>query len=97
MKNEELRYEIWYYIMYGNPKEVLGTLEDIMKGFEEFAEALKKVGLEMVFYGFPFGTTENGMCALKGEFAGFERIWNNPEVGGISPLTDVRTNLILVP
>lgn len=68
-----------------------------MKGFEEFAEALKKVDLKMVFYGFPFGITENGMCALKGEVTGFEKIWNNPEVAPKSPLTDVRTNMILVP
>lgn len=86
-----------YYIMYGNPKEGLDTLEKIVKGFEEFAEAVKTVDLEMVFYGFPFGITEDGMCTLKGGVAGFEKIWNNPEVGPKFPLSDARTTLILVP
>jgi len=86
-----------YYIIYGKAKEGLHTLEDMEKGFREFAKALKKVDLKMVFWGFPFGISEDVMCSLEGGIAGFENIWYNPEVGPKSPLTDVRTNLILVP
>ena len=86
-----------YYVIYGKGKEGLETLEDYEKTWAEFEKPLKTVDLELVFWGSPFGTTEEAMCVLKGDITNFEKIWNNPEVSPKFPLTDRRTNFILVP
>ena len=46
-----------YYVMYGKAKEGLETLEDYVKGFDKFAEAVKKVELKMMFWGSPRALT----------------------------------------
>ncbi len=78
-------------------------MEDYEKAWKELAEALKKeVDLELVFWGTPFATAENGMCVLKGDVTNFEKLWGNPKIragemcaGKKFPITDRRTNFIL--
>jgi len=86
-----------YYVTYGKAKEDFDTLEDGKKAWARFGEVLKSVDLELVFWGVPFGVIGQGMCVMKGEVAGFEKIWNNPEIMSKFPLTDAHTTFVLVP
>lgn len=85
-----------YYVIYGNEKEVLTTVEDFERAFEKYAEILKKYNVELVFWGFPWGTTERVMCTLKGEVKDYESMFGDPDYAAANPMTQERTNMILV-
>ena len=86
-----------YYVMSGEAKQT-DSLENWNKAWEEFKEALKPTGLEMLFYGSPFGTHDGGMCVLKGNVADFEAVFGDPKIqfGMKIPLTNYSTTLVLV-
>jgi len=93
MREEQAKFK--YYIIYGNLKEDIHGRSARTKAWKEFAEALKNINMELLFYGSPFGTTEGQICVLKGDITNFEKIWN-PEIAPKFPITDRRTNMILV-
>ena len=88
--------KIGYYVRYGRAKEGFDTFEDFKKAFEKYAEVLKKYNMELVFWGFPFGVTEGVMCTLKGDAKDFESMFGKPDVAAANPMTQTRTNMILV-
>ena len=67
-----------------------------LKAFERYAKVLKKYDMELVFWGFPFGVTEGVMCALKGDAKDFESMFGNPDYALANPITQQRSNMILV-
>jgi len=84
-----------YYIMSGRPRVDYESVEHWRKLWEELREALKPTGLELVFYGSPFGTSEGEICVLKGEVTDFEKMWGTG-IGKKFPMTDQRTTFVLV-
>jgi hypothetical protein len=86
-----------YYLIYGQSKD-LGPTEDVSNAFEKFEEVLKKYKMELTFWGFPFGTTENLMYVLKGSVEDYQSLFGNPDFAEANPIgSGQRTNMVLVP
>ena len=82
--------EIKYYVTYGN----IGTFDlgEVKKKFEEYAKAVETVGLKVVFWGAPFGVSEDAICVIKGSYENYMKLMEsdiNP------PFTGSRTNMVM--
>lgn len=91
------RMRFGYYLVYGQSDE-FGSPEEFAKAFEKFGEVLKKYKMELVFWGFPFGTTEGLMYVLKGDVEDYQSLFGNPDFAEANPIgSGQRTNMVLVP
>ena len=86
-----------YYVVYGKGKDY-GSAEATTEAFKKFAEVLKKYKIELLIWGFPFGTTEDTMYVLKGEIENYQSLYGNPDYSEANPIeSGQRTNMVLVP
>ena len=83
-----------YYIMSGKSQSY-DSIDDWRKAWDELGEALKEHNMELLFYGSPFGISDDAICDLKGEVADFEGLWG-AGFGSKFPIIDRNTTLVLV-
>lgn len=84
-----------YYIVYGNiaPKEGV-TIED---GFKKIEKELKKHGLELAFWGHPWGTTEDTVYVIKGDIDKYEALMLKEKYSeATSIVTNQKTHIVYV-
>ncbi len=91
INREKRKVKLGYYLLFGNAKTDLGTLsmEDWRKAWNEFAEELKAIDMELVHWGGAFGTTEDVVAILKGDIQNYEKLW--PALWQKFPLGTLRT------
>ena len=80
-----------YAISYGNMKA--GTsAEQLVKDFAKYKADIEKMGVKMVFWGHPFGTSENIVVVFDvgGDMNNYLKMMNLE-----SPYTDARTDFVL--
>jgi hypothetical protein len=86
--------EFKYYVTYAT----MVHSDELEKRFEKLAKVLKKHKMELVFWGHPWGTTENLMLVMKGDVKDYEKLMNQSEVSeATSFYTDNRTHLVIAP
>ena len=86
-----------YYLVYGTAKQFDST-DAMTKALEKFSEVLKRYNMELLFWGFPFGTTEDFIYVLKGDVKDFEALSLKPDVSEAQPIASgQRTNMVGVP
>jgi len=84
-----------YYIVYGNTKPA-ASLDETKKHMEKFAKVLKKYGMELMFYGGSFGTTEGFVFVVKGDMASYQSLFGNQDFAEANPIeSGQRTNMVL--
>ena len=86
--------EFKYFITYAR----LVQSDDLPKKFEKLAKALKKYNVDLVFWGHPWGTTENLILVMKGDVKDYQNLMNQSEVSEAwSFYTDNRTHMVMAP
>jgi len=88
-----------YYVIYGMAKNLLASPEETKKMWNDFAKVLKKHKMELVFWGSPWGTTENSIYVMKGNIEDYQTLPDDPDYFKVSPIdaTATRTNIVMVP
>jgi hypothetical protein len=84
-----------YYIVYGKmaPKEGV-TIEE---GFKKIEKVLNKHGLELAFWGHPYGTTEDTVYVIKGDITKYEALMLKEEYfEATSIVTDQKTHMVYI-
>lgn len=71
------------------------TTEERAKEFEKIGKEAEKLGLKMLFWGHPFGVSENMVCVYKSE-KGLDAFFEFLTTVDL-PYTDSRTNMIAIP
>lgn len=80
-----------YAITYGNMKPDT-TVEQLMKDFAKYKAEVEKTGVKMVFWGHPFGVSEN--IVVLYDVGG--NMDNYIKVANLSPpFTDSRTDFVI--
>ena len=80
-----------YAITYGNMKPD-ATAEQLVKDFAKYKSEIEKHGVKLVFWGHPFGVSENVVAVL--DFG--ENMENYLKITSIQdPFTNSRTNFVL--
>ncbi len=88
------KMEFKYYITYARMLQ----RDDLPKRFEKLAKALKKYKVDLVFWGHPFGVTENLIMVLKGDVKDYQSAMTQTEVSEATNFyTDYRTHIVMVP
>lgn len=80
-----------YMISYGNMKPGV-TGEQLVKDFAKYKAEIEKHGVKLVFWGHPFGTTENIVAVLdvNGNMDNYLKLMSIE-----SPYTDTRTDIVM--
>jgi hypothetical protein len=84
-----------YYIVYGNiaPK----AEEAIEDSFKKIEKELKKHGLELAFWGHPWGTTEDTVYVIKGDITKYEALMLKEDYSkATSIVTNQKTHIVYV-
>ena len=84
-----------YYIVYGNiaPK----AEEKIEDSFKKVEKVLKKYGLELDFWGHPWGTTEDTVYVIKGDIDKYEALMLKEDYSeATSIVTGQKTHIVYV-
>jgi hypothetical protein len=84
--------KIKYYVTYGSwNQELMGKGgEAIQKAMEKWTKTVEEAGLKMVFWGSPYGVSENAIVVTKGAVDDYVKLAPLP-----SPYTASRTNMVL--
>jgi hypothetical protein len=81
------------YIVYGNMKPVWGPGEDLKKEMERVKEEAEKQGFTMMYWGHPFGVSENIVVVYKSE----KGLGAYFDMGITTPWTGARTHQVIIP
>jgi len=82
-----------YYITYAK----MVQSDDLPKRFEKLAKVLKKYRLELVFWGHPWGTTENLVVVMRGDVKDYQNAMGQNDLEEAhSFYTDARTHFVMV-
>ncbi len=83
--------KIKYYVTYGFWKQELMDAggEAIQKAMEKWTKTIEEAGLKMVFWGVPYGVSENAMVVTKGAVDDYLKL-----AGLDIPYTASRTNMV---
>jgi len=81
------------YIVYGNLKPDWGAGEDLKKEMERVKEETEKKGFKMMYWGHPYGVSENMVVVYKSE-KGLDAYHN---LGITYPYSGTRTNQVIIP
>jgi hypothetical protein len=78
-------------ISYGNMKPGV-TAEQLVKDYAKYKAEIEKLGVKLVFWGHPFGTTENLVTVLdvNGDMNNYLKL-----MGLESPYKDSRTDIVM--
>ena len=71
-----LKMEIKYFVTYGIFKPELMGAEGEKTAMAEWSKAVEAQGMNVVFWGSPFGTSENAICVMKGTVENFTKLAN---------------------
>ena len=80
-----------YAVMYGNMKPGW-ALEQIVKDMAKYKDEVEKKGIKLVFWGHPYGVSENMIVVL--DLEGHMDAYVNLGVSG--PWTNSRTDFVMV-
>ena len=82
--------EFKYYVTYGSWNQELMDAggEAIQKAMEKWTKAIEEAGLKMVFWGVPYGVSENAIVITKGAVDDYLKLAPLD-----SPYTASRTNM----
>ncbi|MEE8569428.1 MAG: hypothetical protein V3S97_00330 [Candidatus Bathyarchaeia archaeon] len=85
-----LKMEIKYFVSYGTFKPELGGAEGEKKAMAEWSKTVDELGMKVVLWGSPYGTSENAICVMKGTVENFTKLANldPPYIGS-------RTNMVI--
>ena len=81
-----------YYVTYGSWRQELMDAggDAIQKAMEDWAKKIEEAGLKLVFWGVPYGVSENAIVVTKGAVDDYVKLApQNP------PYTASRTNMVL--
>jgi len=86
--------EIKYFVTYGTWLERAPELqgpEGLKKVMEEWSKTVEENGLKIIFWGSPYGVSENAICVMKGTVENYTKlaVLN-------APYSASRTNMVLV-
>lgn len=83
------------YIAYGkmNPEWLQASIEERKKEMDRVKEEAEKHGFKMMYWGHPYGVSENIVVVYKSEKTLDAYFSMNIGV----PYTDTRTNLVVIP
>jgi hypothetical protein len=83
--------ELKCYVTYGSwNQELMGKGADaIQKAMEEWTKTIEEAGLKMVFWGVPYGVSENAMVITKGAVDDYLKL-----APLNAPYTASRTNMV---
>jgi len=88
--------EFKYFITYA--KMVQSEDLDLPKKFEKMGKTLKKYKVELVFWGHPFGTTEDVMYLMKGDVKDYQNAVQQSDLSeAMGFVTNSRTHFVLAP
>lgn len=84
--------EIKYYVTYGSwlPELMGAGAEAIQKAMEDWTKKIEEAGLKVVFWGVPYGVSENAIIVTKGTVEDYVKL-----ASLTSPITGDRTNMVL--
>ena len=84
--------EIKYYVTYGSwlPELMGAGAEAIQKAMEDWTKKVEEAGLKVVFWGVPYGVSENAIVVTKGTVENYVKLAPLD-----SPYTASRTNMVL--
>lgn len=84
--------EIKYYVTYGTwlPELMGAGTEAFQKAMEEWTKKVEEAGLKVVFWGVPYGVSENAIVVTKGTVENYVKLAPLD-----SPYTASRTNMVL--
>ena len=86
--------EFKYFVSYAT----MVKSDELEKRFENVSKVLKKHKMELVFWGHPWGTTENLMLVMKGDVNDYEKLMHMDEWNNASNFfTDVKTHIVMAP
>lgn len=90
---EVKKMEIKYFVCYGNwkPELMAAGPEAGTKAMEEWSKTVEENGLKVVFWGSPYGVSENAICVMKGTVENYTKLAPLD-----APYTGSRTNMVLV-
>ncbi len=81
--------EIKYYVTYGKWKDV-GDEEASKKVMDEWTKQVEEAGVKIMFWGSPYGVSENAICVYKGSIEDYSKLAMMQ-----APYTDSRTHMVL--
>jgi len=83
------------YIAYGkmNPEFLQASPEERKKEMDRVKEEAEKHGFKMMYWGHPYGVSENIVVVYKSEKT--LDAYTSMNIG--TPYTDTRTNLVVIP
>ncbi len=83
--------EMKYYVTYGswNQKLMDAGGDAIQKAMEEWTKKMEEVGLKVLFWGVPYGVSENAIVVTKGAVDDYLKL-----APLSSPYTASRTNMV---
>lgn len=82
--------EIKYFVTYGRWRPELQTPEDGQKAMEEWSKTAEENGLKVIFWGSPYGVSEDAICVMKGTVENYIKLAPLD-----APYTASRTNMVL--
>jgi hypothetical protein len=83
-----------YYITYAK----MVQHDDLPKRFDKLSKVLKKYKLELVFWGHPFGTTENLILVMKGTVGDYQNSMMQSDLSeAMNFFTDNKTHFVMAP
>ncbi len=83
--------EIKYFVTYGTWRPEHQGSEGIQKAMKEWSKKVEEAGLKVVFWGAPYGVSENAICVVKGTVENYTKLTTLQ-----APYSASRTNMILV-
>ena len=86
--------EFKYFITYAK----MVQSEDLPRKFDKLGKTLKKYKVELVFWGHPFGTTEDVMYLMKGDVKDYQNAMQQSDLSEATGfMTNSRTHFVLAP
>ncbi len=89
MVQEVLALELKYYVTYGKWLPEIRTPEKSSKAVEEWTKKVEESGLKIVFWGSPFGVSEDAIFVYKGTAEDYMKLGPMEK-----PYTSDRTHMV---
>jgi hypothetical protein len=80
--------QIKYFVAYGKWRPEIRTQEKSRKAVEEWTKKVEESGLKLLFWGSPYGTSEDSIFVYEGTVEDYLKL------GQGAPYTDDRTHMV---